>query len=692
MTDEAPNPLLQPFRLPPFSRIRAEHVVPAIEHLAREIRAARDTILASAAPPTWAGTMQPLDELDDRLDRAWSPISHLNAVRDTPELRAAHDACLPLLSDLGNELAQDPRLSSAVRLLAADPSLATRAPERARVLELALRDLRLSGSDLPDDQKARYRELARELTELGSRFQHHVLDATQAWTRHVRDASELDGLPDSARRAAAERARRDGLEGWLLTLDFPCYLAVQTYAHDRTLRRELYEAWSTRASDQGPHAGQWDNAATIESILATRHALAGLLGFESYAAYSLARKMAPSAERVIEFLRDLARRARPAAERELAELARIARERDGITELGSHDLAYYAELLRVERYDISAEALRPYFPVPTVLAGLFEIVRRLFGVRVEVVEAADAWHPDVRLYRVRDDAEDGALRGEFYLDLYARSGKRGGAWMDECSVRHRFDTGVQTPIAYLTCNFGGPVGDAPALLTHDEVTTLFHEFGHGLHHLLTRVEHRAVSGIRGVAWDAVELPSQLLEHWCWEPEALALMSAHVDTGKPLPDSVIERLRAARTFNAGLQMLRQVEFALFDFLLHHHYAPTRGGRVLETLAAVRDEVAVVRPPASNRFPCSFTHIFAGGYAAGYYSYKWAEALAADAFAAFVEEGVLDPRPGRRFMETVLESGGSRDAMELFVAFRGREPTIDALLASHGLVSEVEDSSG
>ena len=498
----------------------------------------------------------------------------------------------------------------------------------------------------------------------------------------IDDTERLAGLPESAIALARQNAGREGREGWLFNLEFPSYHPVLTYADDRELRRELYTAYVTRASDEGPHAGRWDNGPVMEKILALRHEAALLLGFDNYAERSLATKMADSPEQVMEFLNDLAGRALPRAREELAELRAFARDRYGVEELEAWDVGYYSEKLRQHKYAISQEELKPYFPAPTVIAGMFEVVRRLYGLQIEPLRGIDTWHPDVTFYEIRD--EDGELRGQFYLDLYARPHKRGGAWMDECISRRVTLEGLQTPVAFLTCNFTPPVGDDPALLTHDEVITLFHEFGHGLHHMLTRVDYAGVAGISGVAWDAVELPSQFMENWCWEREALEIISGHYRSGEPLPEALYERMVAARNFQAAMQLLRQLEFAIFDFRLHLEYDPARGGRIYEILAEVREQVSVLRPPSFNRFPHSFAHIFAGGYAAGYYSYKWAEVLSADAFSAFEEAGIFDRATGLRFLQRILEQGGSRDPMEMFVDFRGREPTIDALLRHTGLV--------
>ncbi|MGM0413195.1 MAG: oligopeptidase A [Pseudomonadota bacterium] len=676
------NPLLRDFDLPPFSAIRPEHVEPAVDTVLAENRQWRTDRLAAGGPWTWDNLLAPFEAAEDRLGRIWAPVSHMNSVVNGEALREAYNACLPKLSEHATELAQDEGLFAALKELAASEHYRELSPARRRVVDNALRDFRLGGAELSGEDKARFKAIASELATLSARFEENVLDATQAWYKVVTDESRLAGLPEQALEQARQSAADRDEAGWVFTLDFPSFYAVMTFADDRELRREVYTAWGTRASEQGPHAGQWDNSETMERILALRHEQAQLLGFRDYAEYSLATKMAPSPEEVIAFLQDLADRALPQARRELDELAAFAREELGLDDLQPWDIAWAGERLRQARYDLSEEDLRPWFPETKVIPGLFAVVERLYGLTIREVEGADVWHDDVRLYEIRD--AEGETRGLFYLDLYARRNKRGGAWMDECRIRHRREDGtLQVPVAFLTCNLSAPVGDKPALFTHDEVVTLFHEFGHGLHHMLTRVEEPSVAGINGVEWDAVELPSQFLENWCWQREALDLISGHYETGERLPEELFERMTAARNFHAALQMVRQLEFSLFDFRLHRDYDPDAGGRVLETLEAVRDQVAVVRPPEWHRFPHSFGHIFAGGYAAGYYSYKWAEVLSADAFERFEEEGIFNTETGRAFLAEVLEVGGSRDAMESFIAFRGREPQVDALLRHNGL---------
>ncbi|WP_348759922.1 oligopeptidase A [Candidatus Methylocalor cossyra] len=675
------NPLLDSYALPPFSRIRPEHVLPAVTQVLADNRAAIQALSVPGTTPTWDTLVEPLEDLEERLNRVWSPVSHLNAVMNSDALREAYNACLPLLSDYATEVGQNEDLYRAYRQLAEGPEFARLDGAQRRLVDNALRDFRLSGVDLPPAQKARYREIAQELASLASRFQDNLLDATHAWSKHLEDEEQLRGLPESARALARQTAAAQGKSGWVFTLEYPSYLAVMTYADDRRLRQEFYTAYVTRASDQGPHAGTWDNGALMERLLALRHEQAQLLGYRNFAELSLATKMARSCDEVMGFLTDLAERARPHAQRDLQELRTYAREQHGLETLKVWDLNYYSEKLRQHRFQLSEEEIRAYFPVGRVIAGLFELVRRLYGLTIQAREGVDVWHPEVTFYEIRDSA--GELRGAFYLDLYARPKKRGGAWMDECLTRRRSRAGVQLPVAYLTCNFAPPAEGQPALLRHEEVLTLFHEFGHGLHHLLTRVDYPGVAGIHGVEWDAVELPSQFMENFCWEPETLALISGHYQTGEPLPKSLLDKMIAARNFQSGMQMVRQLEFALFDFRIHRDYDPALGGRIYPILSEVREQVAVVFPPPFNRFPHSFSHIFAGGYAAGYYSYKWAEVLSSDAYARFEEQGLFNPEVGRAFLTHILETGGSRNAMESFVAFRGREPKIDALLRHNGL---------
>ena len=676
------NPLLSMDGLPPFSKIKPEHVQPAVQQAISDARQRIADVLRISENFTWDNLIAPLEESDDRLSRIWSPVSHMNSVVNSDELRTAYEACLPLLSEYQTFVGQHEGLYRAYQQLAESNEFRRLSQAQQQQVNHTLRDFRLSGIALPPEQQQRYGQIVSRLSELASQFNNQVMDATQAWSKQITDEAELAGLPDSAKAAARQQAQSRDLGGWVFTLDIPSYLPLMMYADNRALREEAYIAFTTRASDQGPNAGQWDNSPLIEEILALRHELAQLLGFANYAERSLATKMAHSTQQVIDFLTDLAARSRPHAQRELAELQAFAQQEHAVETLAAWDIAYYSEKLKQHLYSISNEALRPYFPENKVLQGLFEVVRRLFGIRIKPHLAVETWHPDVRFYDIVD--ADGELRGSFYLDLYARAKKRGGAWMDDCmGRRYRRDGQLQHPVAYLTCNFNGPVEGKPALFTHDEVVTLFHEFGHGLHHMLTQIDVAGVAGISGVPWDAVELPSQFLENWCWEPEALAVISGHYETGEPLPQSELDKLLAAKNFQSAMQMVRQLEFALFDFRLHLEYDPQRGGRVQQILDEVRQQVSVIVPPAFNRFQHSFSHIFGGGYAAGYYSYKWAEVLSADAFSRFEEEGIFNPQTGRDFLQCILEKGGSDEPMTLFKAFRGREPQIDALLRHSGI---------
>jgi oligopeptidase A len=670
------NPLLTDYQLPPFTRIRPEHAEPAVRTLLDGNRRQLAALLEAGADG-WDGLVAPIERMHHVLARAWSPIGHLNSVLNGEELRAAYNACLPLLTSYHTELAQNAALCAAYQRIL-DQEGPQLAPEQRKLLENALRDFRLAGVSLPEDRKQRFRRVMERLASVQAKFDENVLDATNAWSRVVGDEHELSGLPAMIVERARAAAQAAGLPGWLLPLDAPNYQAVLTHCDDEPLRREFYEAWVTRASDQGPHAGKWNNTPLMAEVLALRHEAANLAGFANFAEYSLATKMARDPDEVLQFLRRLARLSRPAAEREYQELEAFAGRG-----LEAWDVAYYSEQLKRARLDVSEEALRPYFPLPRVLAGLFAVASRLYRIRIVARSDVDAYHPDVRYFDILD--RDGTPRGGFYLDLYARPNKRGGAWMDECVGRLQVGQARALPIAYLVCNFAPPVGERPSLLTHHDVLTVFHEFGHGLHHMLTRVNYPSVAGINGVPWDAVELPSQFMENFAWRSEVLPLISSHVDTGEALPLATLERLQATRSFQAGMQTVRQLEFGLFDFRLHAEYSPEQGPRIAETLAEVRAEVSVVPAPAFNRFPNSFQHVFSGGYAAGYYSYKWAEVLSADAFGAFEERGIYDVSTARRFLQAILERGGSRDAMEAFVEFRGRRPEIEPLLRQLGLAA-------
>lgn len=677
------NPLLDFSGLPRFGAVQPEHVGPALDELLARYRKELERLLAGAAHYTWDNFAQPLEDLSEQFHRMWSMVSHLNSVMNNEALRAAYNKGLPRVSEFFTELAQDERMYRAYKAIAASPAFAGLTAAQKKIVENTLRDFRLAGAELSGADKQRFKEIEKELSTLTNRFSENVLDATQAWEMFIDDEHKLAGLPESAHAQAAQAAKQAGKTGWRFTLDFPSYLAIMTYADDRALRRQAYAAYATRASDQGPFAGKWDNGHVMERVLKLRREQARLLGFANYAEYALQTRMARSVEEVLTFLHDLARRARPAAQKEFDELRAYTRAKHGIEELDAWDVAYYSEQQRQAEYDFSQEDVRPFLPETKVIAGMFGVVERLFGLRVRALDGFDVWHPDVRFYEIQD--ADGVVRGRFYMDLYARANKRGGAWMDECIGRKRGDHGVQVPVAHLVCNFTPPMDRRPALFTHDEVTTLFHEFGHGLHHLLTTVDHVGVAGINGVAWDAVELPSQFLENWCWEREAVDALAGHCDSGAPIPAALYKKMLAAKNFQSGMQFVRQLEFALFDMRLYSDFESDGAQTVQQLLDEVRREVAVIIPPSYNRFQHGFSHIFSGGYAAGYYSYKWAEVLSADAFSKFEENGVFDRETGLEFLHHILEQGGVREPMELFVRFRGREPKVDALLRHSGLAA-------
>lgn len=676
------NPLLTPFSLPPFSAICPEDIVPAVQSALADCRDVVERVVAQPGPFTWDNLCQPLAESDDRLSRIWSPVGHLNSVKNSPELRTAYEQALPLLSEYGTWVGQHEGLYQAYRNLKEGAAFEQLTAPQRKSVENALRDFELSGIGLSAEKQQRYGEIVARLSELGSTYSNNVLDATMGWSKLITDEAELSGLPASALAQAQAMARAKDQDGWLLTLDMPSYLPVLTYADNRALREEMYRAFATRASDQGPNAGKWDNSEVMAETLALRHELAQLLGFDTYADKSLATKMAESPDQVIGFLTDLAKRARPQAEQELAQLRAFAKQQYGVDELEAWDITYYGEKQKQHLFSISDELLRPYFPEQRVLEGLFEVVKRIYGITAKERKDVDTWHPEVRFFDLFD--VNGELRGSFYLDLYARENKRGGAWMDDCAGSLRkADNTLQKPVAYLTCNFNCPLGDQPALFTHNEVTTLFHEFGHGLHHMLTQIDTAGVSGISGVPWDAVELPSQFMENWCWEPEALAFISGHYQSGEPLPKEMLDKLLMAKNYQAALFILRQLEFGLFDFRMHYEFNPEKGAQILPTLAAVKKMVAVVPSPSWGRFPHAFSHIFAGGYAAGYYSYLWAEVLSADAYSRFEEEGIFNAETGKSFLDTILSRGGSQEPMALFKCFRGREPQLDAMLRHYGI---------
>lgn len=667
---------------PDFSSLQVDLIESQLESLIAECQQVVDKVSAVDSP-TWNSLMQPLGEVHNALSLFWSPVSHLNSVMNNDKLREVNKRCLPKLSSYYTALGQNSELYNATLSLKNSDTYASLLPEQKAQIDQDLRDFELGGVSLSDSAKTRFGEIALELSRLKTEFSDNVLDATNAWEKCVDNESALDGMPASAVAAAKQRAEAKNKSGYLLNLEFPSYMAVMMFANDRALREEMYTAFATRASDKGPHANQFDNSERIEQILTLRAEKARLLGFDTYADLSVVPKMVESPQQVMDFLNDLADKAVPVAQEEFQKLKTFAQEALGLDDLAAWDVAYVSDRLKKQLHDVSDEELKPYFPADKAIPGMFAVVGKLFGLNIEPINDADVYHPDVKLYGIKD--AQGRPRGEFYLDNYARENKRGGAWMDVCATRQRVGDGVQQPIAYLTCNLTPPVGDDPALLTHMEVTTLFHEFGHGLHHMLTQVETAGVSGINGVEWDAVELPSQFLENWCWERESIDLISGHYQTGEALPDQLLEKMRNARNFQSAMQLVRQLEFSLFDMQLHLDATPEKAPDVQSTLNSIRDRVAAVEVPEFNRFQTSFSHIFAGGYSAGYFSYKWAEVLSADAFSRFEEEGIFSESAGHDFLTQVLEVGGSRDAMSSFKAFRGREPKVDALLRHSGLAA-------
>jgi oligopeptidase A len=682
MTDLSENPLLSLDGLPRFADIQPAHIAPAIDHLIAAARAALATAGDPATPTTWEGFYHPLEVANDHLFRAWGIVGHLHAVLDTPELRDAYNASLPAITAYSTDLGQDEAVYNKYKALRASPEYAYLSAPRRKIVDNVLRDQKLSGAELPPAEKAQFKGISQELSTLAAKFSENVLDATNAYSLLVENEARLDGVPDDVKQAMREDAQKAGLAGWKVNLKFPCYFPIMQYAHDRRLREELYRANGTRASEFGKP--ELDNTPIISQLLKLKDEEAKLLGYRNYAEVSLEPKMAESPAQVIQFLRDMAHKAKPFAARDMAELRAYASQSLGLATLEAWDVPYASEKLREARYAFSDQEVKQYFPEHKVLAGLYRVIETLFNVRIKPDQAA-TWHEDVRFFRIESPV--GQLVGQFYLDLYARDTKRGGAWMDEARNRSRIGQALQTPVAYLTCNFSRPLGGKPALFTHDEVITLFHEFGHGLHCMLTAIDDSDVAGIHGVEWDAVELPSQFMENFCWEWDTLQGMTAHADTGLPLPRALFDKMIAAKNFQSGMQTVRQVEFALFDMLLHSEFD---GAKEVpqQLLDRVRAEVAVNIPPAFYRFQNSFSHIFGGGYAAGYYSYKWAEVLSADAYAAFEEArqmGVSDDMTGKRFWETILSQGGSRPALESFVAFRGREPSPDALLRHNGMIA-------
>lgn len=678
------NPLLANYDLAPFSKIKPEHIKPAIENTLSEHKSAIEELLASQSDPSWESLMQPLEQFSNTLDKRWSPISHMNAVVNSDELRKAYDSCLPLLSDFGTWLGQNEALYQAVQSIYDRRDQLNLDSTQIKILKDELRDFKLSGVSLSPEKKKRHGEIQKRLSELSSKYQQNILDATMSWSKHFESEKGLEGLPESALGLARQNAKAENKDGYLLNLEFPCYYAVMSYADDQNLRQEVYRAYSTRASELSDD-GRYNNAPLMEEILTLRQELAQLLDFKHYGELSLATKMAESPQQVVGFLNDLAAQSKPQAEKELRELQEFAQQRLGIDSINAWDVMYAGEKLKEHRYAISQEQLRPYFPVDTVLKGMFSITETLFSVTIkESEEAFDSWHPHARLFEVYDQDDERIAR--FCIDLFARAHKRGGAWMADYCSRFRMDDGrLQKPVAFLTCNFNPPVDDKPALLTHDEVVTLFHEFGHGLHHMLTKIEYLSASGIHGVEWDAVELPSQFMENFCFEHEGLDLISGHYESGEKLPQDLRQKLQKAKNFQSAMMMVRQLEFSLFDFRIHSELETYNADMIQATLDDVRQQVAVVTPPEWNRFQNSFSHIFAGGYSAGYYSYKWAEVLSADAFSKFEADGIFSAKTGKAFKQNILEKGGSAPAMELFKQFRGREPEVEPLLRHSGIQS-------
>ena len=677
------NPLLEEEGLPRFSDIYAHHVVPALDEVLASSQQQIDQLEKSADRADWSGFSEPLQAVDERLQRFWSPVSHLNSVQDSPELREAYQVGLERLTAYHALLGQNRVLYDGYQRIEQSEDFASLDSAKQRVISNALRDFRLSGVALEGEARERFRAIATELAALSNTFEQNVLDATDSWALDLVDERDLSGLPQTVIDLARQTADSADVPGWRFTLRAPSYVPFMKYSDRRELREQTYRAYVGRASDCGPNPGQWDNSGVIRQVISLRQESAALLGYADYAGYALVNRMANSVSEVESFLTDLSARARPFAERELQTLEQFAEREFGSGPLARWDLPYYSEKLRAAICGFDPEAVRPFFPLPRVLEGLFEVVNRLFGIMVRQTESPDLWHDDVTLYEILDAS--GNQRGKFFLDPYAREHKRGGAWMADCAGRRRMAGGaIQNPVAFLTCNFTPPVGDRPALLTHDEVLTLFHEFGHGLHHMLTTVEESAVAGISGVPWDAVELPSQILENWCWEPEVLDMLARHVDTHERLPADLVKRLRSARTFQSGLQMVRQLEFALFDLRLHATTHLDGDDAVQNLLDQVRHEVSVLDTLPFDRFQNSFSHIFAGGYAAGYYSYLWAEVLSADAYSRFEEEGIFDPQAGQAFLQEVLEKGGVENPLDMFVAFRGRDPGIESFLRHQGLI--------
>ncbi len=675
----ANNPLLDFSGLPKFDQVKAEHVTPAITHLLENGRILIEKLATDSQEPTWDNFAKPLEDMEEHISRAWSQVGHMNAVVNSPELREAYNDSLPKLTDFYSDLSQDERLYAKFRALKNSAGFSKLTTAQKKIIENEVRDFRLGGAELAESDKVRFKAIQESLSKLTTKFEENLMDTTNDFAYFVENVADLKGVPEDAIQAAQEAAQADGKTGYKFTLHFPSYMPVLQYGEKRELRELLYRAYATRASEFGKP--EWDNTNLISEILKLRLEAAKLLGFKNYAEMSLATKMADTPKEVISFLDNLAQRAKPFAQQDMKELIEYA-QKLGINDIQAWDVAFVSEKLREDKYAFSDQEVKQYFPEEQVLHGLFKVVETIFGVHVKKSDAP-VWHADAAFYEIND--QHGKPVGQFYLDLYARNNKRGGAWMDEAITRRKKGDHIETPVAFLTCNFSAPVGGKPALFTHDEVITMFHEFGHGLHHMLTKVEEYGVSGIKGVEWDAVELPSQFMENFCWEWDVLRHMTKHVDTGAQLPRELFEKMVAAKNFQAGMQTVRQIEFSMFDMRLHGEFDPHGKANALDLIEQIRDEVAVVRPPKFNRFPNGFSHIFAGGYAAGYYSYKWAEVLSADAYSMFEENGVLCAETGQRFWHEILSQGGSRPALESFVAFRGRAPDIEALLRHNGMTA-------
>ena len=675
------NPLFSDSPLPLFQQIKPEHALVAVQTVLQQSQSQLAALTSQPSTPTWINLMAPLEDISANIHKVWSPVSHLNAVTNTPEWRDAYNACLPSLTEFSTALGQNRVLYEKVKTLSESDYFQTLNNTQKKIVQDELRSFRLAGVALDGEEKKRYAEIQQRISELTTKFEENILDATQHWFYHTENKDDLKGLPEHIIQFSEAKAAEKKQVGYSLTLDAPIYIAAMKYAENRKLREQMYNAYSTRASDQGPDAGKFDNTSVILELLELREEKSKLLGYKNYAEYSLVTKMANSVDQVLDFLRDLAKKTRSFADREVVELKQFAKENLNLTELAAWDIGFASEKLQQEKYAINEEMLRPYFPIDRVLSGMFLIIEKIYGMHVTELKNNETWHSDVRFFEIKD--ESGQVRGQFYCDLYARDRKRGGAWMDDCRSRRIENGKIITPVAYLIGNFTPASKDQPALLTHDEVVTLFHEFGHGLHHMMTLVDYGMVSGVNGVEWDAVELPSQFMENFCWQRETIPLISEHFETKEPLPENLFKAMLAAKNFQSAMQMLRQLEFSIFDLLLYSESAPKNAQELQTKLDHVRKEVAVIIPPEFNRFQHGFSHIFAGGYSAGYYSYKWAEVLSSDAFSKFEENGVLDRKTGQEFLSAILERGGSQPAMELFVEFRGREPNAEALLRHSGL---------